>query len=170
VERDLSPAPAIGDKDQMAESETKPNEFKFESEQQAGYIWFPFYFNDWLTDPIVDGMTAAEEGVYIRLLSIQARDNFLPLDLQVCARLCKDARTGAKWLQKWADLCIPVQPWGKRANTKLLNLLIKMGKFRLTKNTEETKKKKTPNSELESGVGLDGVCEDANGFPTEEAD
>ena len=112
-----------------------------DSEDQSGYTWFKFYFNDWLTDPDVMGMTAAEEGTYIRLLAIQARDGYLPVDLHLCATLCKDARTGAKWLQKYARLFPICANKRNRANVKLMNLAIKMGKLKPFENTDKNKKR-----------------------------
>jgi|SRR5208337_4276117 len=112
---------------------------KFDSEKQAGYIWFKFFPMDWMTDPIVVSMTLAHQALYLWFLCQQWNlGGFLPADLKVCASLCKDSRTTAKFLQKYADLCFPVQTCGKRANAKLLNLAIESGKVRVPENTEET--------------------------------
>jgi hypothetical protein len=137
-----------------------------DSEDQNGYTWFKFYFYDWLTDPDVMGMSAAEEGIYIRLLAIQARDGYLPADLHLCARLCKDARTCTKWLQKYARLFPLCANKRKRANVKLLNLAIKSGKLRSSENTD---KKRIELDEDGESYGLSNIANPAvRGFEVEE--
>jgi hypothetical protein len=49
----------------------KKKQSDFNSEDQAGYIWFKFFPNDWLTDPVVNRMSASEQGTYIWLLCQQ---------------------------------------------------------------------------------------------------
>ena len=150
----------------------KKKQSDFNSEDQAGYIWFKFFPNDWLTDPVVNRMSASEQGTYIWLLCQQwIHGGFLPEDLQVCASLCKDARTGAKWLQTYADVCFPVQACSKRANPKLLNLAVLSGKVRLPENTEETQTQSREEGDPESNMPTGIASPPKQGFfETEEAD
>jgi hypothetical protein len=154
---------------------------EFDSEKQAGYVWFKFFFNDWLTDPVVMSMTAAEEGIFIRLLATQALHDFLPADFAVIARMTSkssDPRTVVRFLQKFAETSelFPIIPEvssksPKRANRKLLNLQIKSGKIKGLVATEEKEKREERDldADVRSGVGSDVDCELAKQrFGTEE--
>lgn len=50
---------------------------------------FQFYPSDWLSDAKVQTLTAAQEGIYIRLLCYCWREGSLPADGSAIAQLCK---------------------------------------------------------------------------------
>lgn len=50
---------------------------------------FQFYPSDWLSDAKVQSLTAAQEGIYIRLLCYCWREGSLPSDGSAIAQLCK---------------------------------------------------------------------------------
>ena len=87
----------------------KKKQSDFNSEDQAGYIWFKFFPNDWLTDPVVNRMSASEQGTYIWLLCQQwIHGGFLPKTckcVQACARMHELAQSGYKLTQTCAFLC-----------------------------------------------------------------
>src|SRR5207249_661261 len=98
-----------------------------------------FYFNDWLTDPDVRAMTACELGIYITLLAVQARDNYLPAENKDIVTLLKfDRRVTGRFLKTYGRLFVTL-PWdsSKRANAKLWNLQVKSGKIAAPEITEE---------------------------------
>lgn len=114
-----------------------------DSEDQPGFTWFKFYFNDWLTDPNVRAMTAAELGIYITLLAVQARDNWLPADDKHIVTLLKfDRRVTGRFLETYGNLFVTLR-WNssKRANAKLWNLQVKSGKIAAPEITEEIENK-----------------------------
>src|SRR5438132_13689327 len=89
-----------------------------DSEDQPGFTWFKFYFNDWLTDTDVRAMTACELGIYITLLAVQARDNYLPAENKDIVTLLKfDRRVTGRFLKPHGRLFV-TSPWdsSKRAN------------------------------------------------------
>lgn len=118
------------------------NQHSIDSEDQPGFTWFKFYPIDWLSDPNVLAMTSAERGVYIDLLCVQWRDNGLPVECKLAAKLLQtDSRTVAKWFQKWGDLFPVCESLGKRANRKLLQLAEKAGRLAIGKNIDKNKNK-----------------------------
>jgi hypothetical protein len=106
---------------------------------EPGYVWFKFYASDWLTDPDVLKMSAADRGVYITRLAGQWRDNWLPVSSQLVAKcLPVDSRMVARWLLKWNHLFAKRSPTGNQmANEKLWNLAVAAGKIALLENTDE---------------------------------
>lgn len=50
---------------------------------------FPFYASDYLSSSKVQLMTLEEEGAYIRLLSYNWQDGYIPSDITELSRLCK---------------------------------------------------------------------------------
>lgn len=116
------------------------NKTTIDSEDQPGYIWFKFFPVDWLTDPDVISMTAAERGTYIDLLAVQWRDNGLPEHCDLIAKLLPDdSRTVTRWFQKWGRLFPCDLRLSKRANPKLLQLAVNAGKIVFRENTDENK-------------------------------
>jgi hypothetical protein len=108
-----------------------------DSEDMPGFNWFKFYANDWLTDPDVMQMTSAERGIYIQLLAIQWRDNGVPSDCKLTAKLLGlDCRTTVRWWGKYGRLLgLPVSPC-KLANPKLWKQTVASGKLGGSAKTE----------------------------------
>jgi len=83
------------------------------SEIANGYSWYKFDIDGWLSSPDVQQMKMAERGVYHHLLTIQARDGKLAVDMKALARQSGvDRRTVESWMKDWGHLfpIIGVEP------------------------------------------------------------
>lgn len=75
------------------------------SEIANGYSWYKFDIDGWLSSPDVQQMKMAERGVYHHLLTIQARDGKLAVDMKALARQAGlDRRTVESWMKFWGHL------------------------------------------------------------------
>lgn len=84
---------------------------------------FQFYPNDWLSSPSIMMMTPAEEGAYIRLLSICWMNNGLPDDDEQLAQL---SRLGNDW---------------EKSKKKILSCFVKRRTKLVNKRQEKERKK-----------------------------
>lgn len=107
-------------------------------EKEPGYIYFKFYFNDWLTSTTVRSMKASDKGIYIDLLAYIGRDSFIPENVGALSKLTGyDQRTLRKWLDAYGMCLVPVpNASSKLTNAKVWNLLVEMGKLRAPKITD----------------------------------
>jgi hypothetical protein len=71
---------------------------------------FEFDALNWLTSPVVNAMSLAEEGIYVRCLAVQQRDGFLWSDPATLQRQLGvgDIRTVKKFLSRWPVIFTPV--------------------------------------------------------------
>jgi hypothetical protein len=121
-----------------------------ESRLLGGYTWFPFDVIDWLTNDDVARMTAAEEGVYIRLLAVQWRDGYLPSSMQILSKACgRRADLLTRWFAKWSHL-FPVSDGNPShlRNPKLHEIAVVVAESDLVRHAEEKRREqRTPDEE-----------------------
>jgi hypothetical protein len=90
------------------------------SEIGNGYSWFKFDIDGWLSSPDILNMSAADEGVYIRLLATQGRDGRLPVEADDIAKKSgRDPRGIKRWLKKYGFLFPIIQLVAEAAVTLL---------------------------------------------------
>src|SRR5580658_6413198 len=75
------------------------------SEIANGFSWYKFDIDGWLTSPDVQLMNMAERGMYHHLLTIQARDGKLLVEIKGLAKqVGQDKRSVENWMKKWGYL------------------------------------------------------------------
>src|SRR5271166_4105797 len=75
------------------------------SEIANGYSWYKFDIDGWLSSPDVQQMNFNDRGIYHHLLTIQARDGKLAVDILPLSRQAgADKRSIGNWMKKWGYL------------------------------------------------------------------
>lgn len=133
----------------MADAKTTNVKDKPKLSDNAGFSWFAFDVIEFQTSPDIQKMSAAERGVWVTLSAIQWHDNYLPNTEQLLSkRTGFEVRLLHRWLTKYGHL-FPICPANPhyRANPKLLNLAITVGKVVPPENPKETTDTKPDESE-----------------------
>jgi uncharacterized protein YdaU (DUF1376 family) len=82
--------------------------------------YFPFYVDDWETSPIVESMTFAEQGLYLRCLISIWRYGWLPSDVhRIAIRVGSDGRTVSNLWRKVNQCFVPNGTPGQLTNKRL---------------------------------------------------
>lgn len=133
----------------MADAKTTNVKEKPKLSDNAGFSWFAFDVIEFQTSPDIQGMSASERGVWVTLSAIQWHDNYLPNTEQLLSkRTGFEVRLLHRWLTKFGHL-FPICPANPmyRANPKLWNLAVTVGKIVPPENTKETTETKPDESE-----------------------
>jgi hypothetical protein len=134
---------------QNADSKTTNSKEKPKLSDNTGFCWFAFDVIEFQTSPDIQGMSAAERGVWVTLSAIQWHDNYLPNTEQLLSKRSGfEVRLLHRWLTKYGHLfpiCLANPRY--RANPKLWNLAVTVGKIVPPENTNETTETKSNESE-----------------------
>lgn len=163
----------------MADAKSTNVKEKPKLSDNAGFSWFAFDAIEFQTSPDIQGMSAAERGVWVTLSAIQWHDNYLPSTEQLLSkRTGFEVRLLHRWLTNYGHL-FPICPANPRyrANPKLWNLAVTVGKIVPPENTKETTETKpneretttVPPSAGSSTPSPDGIS-DGNGKSEAVAD
>jgi hypothetical protein len=124
----------------MADAKTTNVKEKPKLSDNSGFSWYAFDVIEFQTSPDIQGMSASERGVWVTLSAIQWHDNYLPNTEQLLSkRTGFEVRLLHRWLTNYGHL-FPVCPANPqyRANPKLWNLAVTVGKIIPPENTNET--------------------------------
>jgi hypothetical protein len=144
----------------MADAKTTKVNDRPKLSDNAGFSWFAFDVIEFQTSPEIQGMSAAERGVWVTLSAIQWHDNYLPNTEQLLSkRTGFEVRLLHRWLENYGHL-FPICPANPqyRANPKLLNLAVTVGKIIPPEKTNETTDTKSNDSETTTVPPSAGSC------------
>ena len=88
-------------------------ENKVKNQAEHSLPWFKFWATRWLGSATVSGMTLAEQGIYVRILSAQHIYGALPRDAwKLSKQLGIRYEAATRWLRKYSALTADVEGKG----------------------------------------------------------